>query len=887
MVPVTPSRSSADNNNTNNADYTRPQDAASPSNLTQHSKKRRGNAAINLQPPPFVLGRGAPTTNTATKAIESYFDDIDRAAAIKRRVWQQYASASDWIVDDQPDPESRHYAQEFSKSLLTFMRTHSHATTGAATPPPPSTAPHSSEQTAPSKSVSWADSAGPSKTLKNSGAAAQSAIAKLSRSSSVIGIGPAGTRKPTSSQATRNYAARKAIADKLDGVDITTIPRLEATRTGWALTPINLKARDLLITDEAKKVYQEVLGATGATIPVKWYTYAVQGVPAEIRGLFGEIFRTAEHIDEEILAQAGRAPVSVRISQHGADPATGLTCWMVSFLEEVRSFRLFGCSSYSRLVDKKQPIKRHDPGCLGWCNPARCTRHARCSHCGERRDQHDGPDGKDCTAPPRCANCHGPYEASHKNCPAAPKRVNGKVITLTKKELGAVRRLGAQAYAIATAPVTEENEPTPASQPETPATGVNAAPPRKRRALAVQEHERATSSQAVSSQSSSQSSTQATRPLRSTATRKNLNEKTLMDSAFSAIDEGGDTLMATSDYHVDNTTSSSSSSVGGSSIAAGWDAQNNSTCKGQPHHIALLYLCHSANIDVICVQEPYTHSGTKTQNHPSYECYAPIESWDSQDDAQYFAERPRVMTYVRKGVGLRTQQRRSIRNRDLLWVDVNGFATLNVYRQPLMDPIIDYITHLVPPSKCLIGGDFNVWHDMFEPGVEPKGRGGDLAAWSNASGMDYIGLPGDPTHKAGHVLDLTFSNISFAQTTIRPDLHSGSDHETQVTTILSRGVVPLERFQYRVPDQDLEKFASLVALGVDQLPDPWTIHSTEELDQLAISLATAFNSALEVAGQPAREGLTAAPWWTANCQTAYKKHLAARSVVQRRGHRGH
>ncbi|EKD20951.1 hypothetical protein MBM_00064 [Drepanopeziza brunnea f. sp. 'multigermtubi' MB_m1] len=65
-------------------------------------------------------------------------------------------------------------------------------------------------------------------------------------------------------------------------------------------------------------------------------------------------------------------------------------------------------------------------------------------------------------------------------------------------------------------------------------------------------------------------------------------------------------------------------------------------------------------------------------------------------------------------------------------VDVNGFVTLNVYRQPLIDPIIDYITHLVLPFKCLIEKDFNVWHDMFEPKVKLKGRREDLAAWSNA-----------------------------------------------------------------------------------------------------------------------------------------------------------
>ena len=122
-------------------------------------------------------------------------------------------------------------------------------------------------------------------------------------------------------------------------------------------------------------------------------------------------------------------------------------------------------------------------------------------------------------------------------------------------------------------------------------------------------------------------------------------------------------------------------------------------------------------VDVICIQEPFTFPGTKTQNHPGYDCYAPVSFWDSIDAAQREAERPRVMTYVRKGVGLRTQQRRPICSRDLLWIDVNGFAILNVYRQPLSLEVIQYITHLVLPSNCLVGGDFNVRHDIFEPGA--------------------------------------------------------------------------------------------------------------------------------------------------------------------------
>ncbi|EKD17900.1 hypothetical protein MBM_03672 [Drepanopeziza brunnea f. sp. 'multigermtubi' MB_m1] len=228
-----------------------------------------------------------------------------------------------------------------------------------------------------------------------------------------------------------SYAARKAIADKLDGVDITTILRLKATRTGWALTPINLKAKDLFIIDEAKKKRSAALSCSAVVATPGWSTKSNL-----LRGT-------------TLAASAG--------------------------------------------------ITR--PGALGT--------HA------------------------------APIAASEETSTTGPTAKTAR-----------------HPFAVQTATA------------QTLATGVNAAPLRKRRALAVQEHERATSFQAVFSQSFSQSFTQATKPLRSTATRKNLNEKTLIDSAFSAIDEGRDTLIATSDYHVDNTTSSSSSFIRGSSIAA-------------------------------------------------------------------------------------------------------------------------------------------------------------------------------------------------------------------------------------------------------------------------------------------------------------------------------
>jgi ribonuclease HI len=301
--------------------------------------------------------------------------------------------------------------------------------------------------------------------------------------------------------------------------------------------------------------------------------------------------------------------------------------------------------------------------------------------------------------------------------------------------------------------------------------------------------------------------------------------------------------------------------------------------KSAPCHTTLLQTAFSEGIDVVCVQEPFTFNGTKTQNHPAYECYAPVDSWetDPTHPNNTFADiRPRVMTYVRKGAGLKTQQRRSVQNRDLLWTEVNGHLVLNAYRQPATPQTIEYVANLSPPPNCLVGGDFNCTHDMFEPGAEPGRMGGQLAHWATASGMDFIGTPGDPTHRLGHVLDLTFSNIPFARTVVREDMHSGSDHETQVTTLPTRGHTPLEQYHYRVPEAELGRFSGLVEVGIARLPNPLTLNTTAQLDDYTRCLTEVFDSAVKTAGKPNREEGKAAPWWTPECQEAYSQHLANR-----------
>ena len=82
--------------------------------------------------------------------------------------------------------------------------------------------------------------------------------------------------------------------------------------------------------------------------------------------------------------------------------------------------------------------------------------------------------------------------------------------------------------------------------------------------------------------------------------------------------------------------------------------------------------------------------------------------------------------------------------------------------------------------------------------------------------MDYIGVPGQLTHYASHVIDLTFSNVPFAQSAVDASMHSGSDHETIVTSVPTSalGTPHLEQYHYRVLEASLPKFTGLMEIGV-------------------------------------------------------------------------
>ena len=102
------------------------------------------------------------------------------------------------------------------------------------------------------------------------------------------------------------------------------------------------------------------------------------------------------------------------------------------------------------------------------------------------------------------------------------------------------------------------------------------------------------------------------------------------------------------------------------------------------------------------------------------------------------------MTYIWKGAGLRMQQRRPIHSRDLLWIDVNSYAILNAYRQPLSLDVIDYVTHLAPPPNCLVRGTSMHGMTCLNPGFYRHTKALSLQAGQPAVAWTSLEHQGNP-----------------------------------------------------------------------------------------------------------------------------------------------
>jgi ribonuclease HI len=288
--------------------------------------------------------------------------------------------------------------------------------------------------------------------------------------------------------------------------------------------------------------------------------------------------------------------------------------------------------------------------------------------------------------------------------------------------------------------------------------------------------------------------------------------------------------------------------------------QVNTRKVGTVHDNALNY-GHYDNADVILIQEPWTTinpKNNKTKSHGAYHCFSPVTTWNSADT------RPRVLTYVRKGRGLRPSMLHHPTSRDVITLKLHDHTIMNIYRERGKTQIFETLEDMDIAPNTIIAGDFNSLHHAWQPGCKPTASAARLYDWINDNDLDIYNTPGIPTHEAGNTIDLTIGNVPLVQSVVAPHLHSGSDHSTLVFTIpLFNPIIPPPKRLY-LPLDKYGDFKEAVHKLAKNLPT--TIDNEEDAESHAISLIALLTTALEKTGRKSRPDGKSAKWWNDECR---------------------
>lgn len=293
---------------------------------------------------------------------------------------------------------------------------------------------------------------------------------------------------------------------------------------------------------------------------------------------------------------------------------------------------------------------------------------------------------------------------------------------------------------------------------------------------------------------------------------------------------------------------------------------------GQSHHDIALSMAYEEGADVILIQEPWIHSQQekrRTKTHPAYSIFSPNDDWNT---------RPRVLTYINKGRNLRPTQLRPSLSADICWVQIHcqQIVTLvNVYRPPretASGEVIRTLLQYKPPANCLIAGDFNTHHDLWESGARKSDGAPELVEWLEQEQLILTSLPNTATHKAGHTIDLVFTNILGVTTTVEEHLHTTSDHETIITRIPLGPNRASPNGKLRITEEGLSKLTQAVA---ETLP-PFIATKRNDLDGAALSLSQCIQLNMARVFRPRNTRNLGAPWWTNACRDAVQAYRQAR-----------
>ncbi|RAL67310.1 hypothetical protein DID88_008073 [Monilinia fructigena] len=433
------------------------------------------------------------------------------------------------------------------------------------------------------------------------------------------------------------FLIREAIVKAVPQIVAKDIPRLWATPTGSAVKSSTKAVYDLLLKESNAIVICRATRCTTLERVEKWSTYRLAHVPNVLTG--------SRDLNGK---QAGELPphsiIRFYIGSSTLASKRKSACLPFSDPRDIPDFPLRRRAWNSTIqVVRNSAIyftAAHLPSTItaGW--QQRNTR--------ERKDAA-------CTAPPRCAvDATAPFRQGTNTSAAALKKINSKFIQPIIRQLGEIRcqQLTTQkVYKLAT---KRQQECTSKDKVQivipTPGAYVTEYKAANQQTCHIKHKTAPTGSLNLAKLSKRSIQTASENEMSSIPKQQHRPRYNHFPYPIFMLENGAE--RNNEDYTI----------IQANGLKVAWA----NVGRSGPAHLALLQLAFEEQADIVCIQEPSAYPGTRTQNHPAYECYAPIDAWEQVQAAERKAERPRTMSYIRKAAGLTTQQRRNSTNRDIV-----------------------------------------------------------------------------------------------------------------------------------------------------------------------------------------------------------------------------
>ncbi|RAL58121.1 hypothetical protein DID88_002396 [Monilinia fructigena] len=406
-----------------NIAFTSPQEPESPQNLHLPAAKRPRGIKMDIQLPPRLdLGSSQLNNNSVASTIGGHIAAIERDAKQKRDMVLAFAHSVDSFVASYTTAKERKLASELSQKVVTFLSASIYAETDSAAPAPA----HPRGNPSADIPASTTKTVTYADRARSNAGLSSSTDPRKSRNSTVSVSSAAGQTPSSNARAPSARPTKSANTALSSNADRRILAKCNPQ------TLLNRPEPFILRQSLAKQID----GLTLASIPSITPTAT------------GWAINPSDIATRDILLTQENAEVTKRtLSAYSLEiPVT----WFNYAVTNVPTgfHNLIGGRTLTdaSLVSEEALAQTH---------------------------QHP------------CANCHGPFDANHARCPAVPKRVNGKYIKPTRKELDAIRKHGELAFKTVNTPPPAT--PTPASSTGAPVI----APPKRKRGAAVTAHENA------------------------------------------------------------------------------------------------------------------------------------------------------------------------------------------------------------------------------------------------------------------------------------------------------------------------------------------------------------------------------------------------------------